>query len=249
MNSTFGALGVDLLVVGGAGIATLTVVLGLRRSLDLLPLPQDTRTNIARAFPVISVILVVAYCLFSITTFFGDYPAILPIALLVVLVAFGLAFWSVARDTLFGIFLRVEGSCQVGQKVRIGSISGRVVSLGSRAMSLETQEGDIAVIPYGSIGKDAIVRTSSAEQPAAHSLTLPLPSEGRREQLIATVHRAALENHWASVAREPEIRAMGEHLHITVYALDAQHIPDVEKAVTSAHRKATQETEPPAERG
>src|SRR5690606_10479405 len=94
--------------------------------LDILPLGDDRRASLARLRPLVGVTLALVFGLFSAHALFSRYPDVLPIALLLVLVAFFVGSRNLVRDFFAGVALRAEQSFQIGDQIRVGETHGRV---------------------------------------------------------------------------------------------------------------------------
>lgn len=136
------------------------------------------------------------------------------------------------RDLLAGVALKAGRVCQVGDRVRIEGIEGRVARMGYRVLVLETTRGDEVVLPYGRVAREAVVRTRTADGVASHEFTLQLPPQLSTAEARERIRRAALLCHWAAVAREPEVAQTGDaELAVTVFSLDPEHATEIERAV------------------
>jgi hypothetical protein len=68
-----------------------------------------------------------------------------------------------------------------------------------------------------------------------HAFVLEQPADADFAHLKRHVIRAAMRSHWASVVHAPKVeRREGNHIEVSVYALDADHAPVVEAAVRRA---------------
>lgn len=233
--SGLGAIALDVAWVLIWGALIYASLRGLRWFVDLLPLSRSRRELVARASPVIATLVALVFALFAAGSVFGGHPQALPFALVLVVAAFVAAGWSAIRDFVSGVVLKAEGVCDVGDHVRIGKLEGRIETMGLRAMTLETVDSDVAVVPYGTLARESIVRTHAVESGQAHAFRAPLPKSLSLAEARTRIRAAALGNHWASFVREPEIvgKDAGE-IEVTVYALDPDRAPEVESAVRRA---------------
>ncbi|GEM_PF-2733190 len=239
MSWGHGGLALDLLWIVLWGVLLTFLYQGAFRAVELLPLGDDRRGAIARSKPLAGLFVALIYCLFTAQTLFAQFGNIQPIALLLVVTAFFVGSRNLVSDVFSGIALRAERSCQVGDHVRIGSIQGKITAMGTRAISLETQEGENALIPYAEATKIPIVRIQAVEGGASHSFDHQVSEKLSFAKLVQVVERAALAQHWGSIARPPEINRGSEGLiKITVFSLSSAHVAEVELAVKKALTKA-----------
>jgi small-conductance mechanosensitive channel len=155
--------------------------------------------------------------------------------LALVVAGFAFAAWPAARDVLAGVSLKAGRVCHEGDHVRFGDLEGRVVSMGYRVLTMETTNGDQAIVPYSRIAREALVRTRSLGGVSAHRFELDVATPGAFSELRSRIAEAALLSHWCAFTREPEVRPLGEGgVEVTVFSLDAHHGPDIEAAVRAS---------------
>lgn len=233
-------LSFDLIWVFAWGVGLGFVHWALIWVLDILPLGDDRRASLARLRPLVGVAFALIFGLFSAHALFSRYPAMLPIALLLVLVAFFVGSRNLVRDFFAGVALRAERSFQIGDHIRIGETRGRVTDLGPRAIALATPEGDSALVPYSQAATLPILRTRSVDRSASRTFKLKSPGAVPFATACRQIERAALLHHWGSVARPPEVSPAADGgLEVTIFALAQEHTDDVEKAVRKAVEGAT----------
>jgi hypothetical protein len=208
-------------------------VLGI--ALDYVPVGPDRRETLARARPLAGTLIVLLYLLFAVGVVFKAQPSQLPAALAFVVVGFVVASWTVVRDVVSGVFLKAGRVCRVGDHVRIGNVEGRVERMGLSVLVIETREGDEAVLPYSSIARQSILRTPVIDNVAPHVFCVEAPAGLPLPELKALIRLHALNSHWSSIARQPDVEATsGGAFEVTVFALDADHAADVEATVRRA---------------
>lgn len=221
-----------LLLLGG--IAVIWGVRALFALARLSPLPPLLKDWLARVAPAIELVVGVAYVASSLAYLFEHdrWFAWIVLALFVALVVLS---WSALYDLVSGVAFRVAQVCHEGDLVQVGDVEGRVLRIGTRALVLQTREGDEAVVPYGAIARRALRRTQSVHGAYVHAFELDQPVEEGFAELKQRVIDAALRCHWASVVHEPKVeRREGTRIEVTVYAHDADHAPRVEAAIRRA---------------
>lgn len=241
MKPDLGAVSVGWVWLLAAGAALVGLLALARVVLDLTPMSPAWRSRVGRARPVVALLVVVLYALYATRALFGAERRALPFAVAVVVAGVLAASWSTLRDLLGGVSLKAGRVFQTGDRVRIGDVEGRVARLGYRAVVVETARGDEAVIPYGRVLADTLVRTHTPGSVVPHEFHVELPPRLGYRAASALIRRAALLSHWSSVARDPELRLDGTVLHVTVFALDRDHAPEVEDSVRAALGASTRE--------
>ncbi|MGF1469330.1 MAG: mechanosensitive ion channel domain-containing protein [Sandaracinaceae bacterium] len=220
----------DLLI----GAVLFVVLRGLRVLLDYLPLSPERRRRARRAYPVVAGSAALLYFLWVAATLFGDRPERLALAVAAVLAATVAASWFAIRDVVAGVVLKAGRVVQVGDRVRIGEVEGRVERMGLRQVVIASGGGEEAVLPYRVVAAGPVSRTPVTDHGAVHVFEVPVGGRSVSE-LKVRIREAALLSPWATLARRPEVEARGEdRLVVTVFALDADRAADVEGAVRAA---------------
>lgn len=235
-GSVLGDIGASGWDLGAALILALLVVAllrGARFAIDVLPALAPRREALARAFPLVAAAIGVLYLLFAAGLVFERYPQHFPIAVAVILGVTIAASWFAVKDLVSGIVLKAGRVLRVGDRVRAGALEGRVARMGHRVLVVETARGEEAIVPYSTLAREAVVRAPLGARIAPHTFTLatarPMP------EAKAAIKEAALVCHWAALGRDPEVVALEENrFEVTVYALDADRVRDVERAVRRA---------------
>jgi small-conductance mechanosensitive channel len=127
----------------------------------------------------------------------------------------------------------------IGDRIRIGDLRGRVQRLGLRAATIETIDGELALVPYRRIAAAIVFRDpaddAGADRSAFHVFRVPVPDHRTIPEVKRAVREAALLCHWSSIARPPEVAAAEDgHVEITVFPVDADHVTDLERLVRRA---------------
>lgn len=203
-----------------------------RFAIDVVPVAGHRRESLRRAYPIVAGAAGVLYLLVAAGLLFERYPQHFPLAVAVILGLSIAASWFAVRDLVSGIFLKAGRVCRVGDYVRVGEVQGRVERMGHRVLVVETAHGEEAIIPYSRIAQEAVLRTPVAERGTLHVFELSLPNHPPVAEAKHRIRESALRSHWAALAREPEIAVLdAERFEVTIYALDADHVREVEDAV------------------
>jgi small-conductance mechanosensitive channel len=224
-----------------AVVGTLLLVAGwvYRSVIDFLPMGRTRREALDRGTPVLGTGAGLLYALYVARTLLEGHEEYLLGVLMLIVGAFVFASWFAIRDVINGMFLKAGRITSIGDHVRIGDVHGRVEHMGLRTMTVETSSGDEAILPYSTIARDSIMRTPSTENTALHTFAVGLPRGLSVVDAKTRIRHAALQNHWTSLVREPDISfGNDEQLEVSVFALDVDHGPAIETAVRAALAKA-----------
>jgi hypothetical protein len=235
MIGTLRTIGLDCVVVFG-GVAALVAIMRLGRALiDALPLSRARQVLVARMRPLAAATLIAIYALLATRWVLesGDRREWFAFALVLGVAAS--ASWTVLRNALEGVYLRVGRTFAVGDRVEIAGVQGRVHRMGIRALVLETIDGQLAIIPYRTVASGTIRREPFRQQSAFHVFRVAIPEHRSIPELKRAVHEAALLCHWSSTRRVPQVTATDDgQLEITVFPVDANHVTEIERSVRSA---------------
>lgn len=226
-------------VLGGVLLAWL--LRGLVALVEMGPVPPRVKLSIVRFAPVVELTVAVAYVASALVALQADEPAFAwtLIALVATLVVFS---WSSLYDLVLGVAYRTAAVCHVGDQVRVEDVEGRVLEVGTRALVLQTREGDEAVVPWGRVARRTLRRTQSVSGAYVHAFVLDEPAGEDFAELKRRVIAAAMQCHWASAVHEAKVeRRVGGTVEVSVFAHDSDHAPIVEAAVRHALRAGVAE--------
>jgi small-conductance mechanosensitive channel len=226
----------DCLVVIAGAIGVVAALRFGRAALSAIPMSRAGHALVARLRPVAGVVVIAVYVVLSARWILdtGDTREQLAFAGVVGLAA--AASWSSLRDALEGVYLRAGRTLDVGDRVRIGDIRGRVQRLGLRTATIETIDGELALVPYRQVAVATLFREPGddpgAERSAFHVFRVRVPDDRAIPEVKRLIREAVLLSHWSSIARPPEVAAAEDgHVEITVFPVDLDHVTDLERIV------------------
>ena len=188
---------------------------------SVVPMSKDRRQTVRRVGPVVTAVLALTYAFIAGRILFDQFPNYVPAVLLGIIgVAVGLS-WSVLRDFVSGFFVRAGLLARVGDRVKVGGLEGRVERIGIRALTLETADGQEAVLPYSEMVGRPLQRSRDVSGSGLVRAVVPIPDGRDVAWARGRLREASLSNHWCSSIREPEINLTDDgRLEVTVSALD-----------------------------
>ncbi len=205
----------------GLALGLLLFVRGLRFGLQIAPMSSARRRSLEQAFPMVELIVSILYLVAGVQLLFERQPKLASLAVLGFLFG-GLWLARIALMALLtGVFLRTNGSLVRGDWIQVEAIEGHVTWLGTRALSVKTSEGDVAMIPYSRLSGQAMVRTPRIDGAHRHAFRLEGPLASSDGPAAERIRHLAWLCHWSSPAREPLVRSEGEGgYEVTVFALE-----------------------------
>jgi small-conductance mechanosensitive channel len=243
-HALFTALDFAMLVLLGAGLALVLVL--LRAVLRLIPMNRSLRALTDRAAPVVGLAMAIAYLGFVIRLLFREERQLVSALLALLIVALVALGWGSIRDLVAGVVVKAGQSLRIGDHVRVGDVGGRIVALGYRVVTVETPDGEQAIVPFHTLSKGIVQRSQAAGSAHVHVFTLPASGRLSLAEIKQAASEAALRCHWASVVHPPkfEVDENGK-LEMTVYALHPDYALEIESAVR--HATSAMTASPPRE--
>jgi small-conductance mechanosensitive channel/CRP-like cAMP-binding protein len=110
----------------------------------------------------------------------------------VVAIVLGLALQSTLADVFAGIAVDIEAPFQVGDRIFLGDIEGRVIETNWRSIRVQTDDDDIAVIPNSVMAKLQIVNRNVPSRRRAVSANVRCPVTVDPERVIRVLHDSIL---------------------------------------------------------
>ena len=222
-----------LALFGGALL--LVIMRAAEGAIKLLPVTRAQKSTLQRFAPLLGVVVVVSYLLFVARVVVGSGREFDVLVLPLVLAGLLAAGWRPVKDVVNGVVLKAGNVCSVGDTICVGDVRGRVVGMGYRVVTLETQAGEEVVIPYTSMAGESVSRVPVLRGAQAHVFDLHVQGEFDSAEIMAKIQRSALLCHWSSVVRSPEVRILsGGTFQVTVFPLVAERAPDIEQKVRRA---------------
>lgn len=224
--------GTDLGLVLLLGLALASAAALARWLVRLIPMGAQRRKAVDRIAPVVAAAVGFVYLVLAARIVFDQFPSYVPIALILLLGAWVGISWFALRDFMAGVILRSGRVVEVGDRIEVDGVVGRVETLGLRTMTVQTKSGDEAVVPYGRAAQASIKRSPVRDGVSPYMFRLAVPEAADLVVFQRRVRETALISHWSSPVREPQVSVLGPgELEVTVYALDADHGPAIEATV------------------
>ena len=226
--------GFGLLTMFLSALALLAVLASLRYLWSVLPVAKSTREKLQRAQPIFELGIGVLYLLLF-PFVFSEQPEYASFLLgLLVLAVVGVS-WFALRDFVHGLVLKTGDVIRENDQVEFDRNRGRVRQMGYRVLTIETPSGKELVVPYSQISKQTLTRTRQHASLHRHRFRIEMPVEATWTEVANTVRARAMEHHWSSFSREPEIQeAQDGRMEVGVFTLDPQHGDEIESVVRRA---------------
>ena len=111
----------------------------------------------------------------------------------IVAIVLGLALQNTLADEFAGIAVGIEAPFQVGNRISLGkNMEGQVVEMNWRAVRIQTDGADIAIVPNSVVAKLEIVNRSVPYRTRSDSVRLSCQQSADSDRVIAVVNEAIL---------------------------------------------------------
>lgn len=187
---------------------------------------------ITKFLPVILRLAVLLFC----ALFIFSLVAPNPISGTVVVLLSITASWSYIRNFISGLFLLLDGSLKIGQKIHVGEYKGTIAAFKSGQVVLDLEAGEQLNLPYVNLMEGPLVIKSPSKKVISHSFELeiakPCDLELEKEKLrtvIATIP-------WLLPESNPNIDVLAQNEHsyklkLIVQGIDKRQLEMTEEAI------------------
>jgi hypothetical protein len=157
-----------------------------------------------------------------------DGPRAFGRVLALVVVAVAALPWL--RSVFYGVVFALEGRHRPGDDVQVGTVKGRIVGVGLRAMTVRAPDGTDADIPYERLACETVMRLNLGAHDTPCELEVEIPENLAPTRAAELARQAAALSRFASprcppevffVPRDGQVHAL--RLRIRGYLFDREH--------------------------
>ncbi|HAS39081.1 MAG TPA: hypothetical protein DCS93_01315 [Microscillaceae bacterium] len=193
-----------------------------------IPNRQNRHLKFERLLPVIEGVVWFAWVIWGVQGVFnskGLYTIIILLIIVIVLIA--MSRFAI-RDFIAGVILKLEGAFNIGERIKIRDVEGRVKELGYFGVKLENFQGEIITLPYSSVSGVKRILSKSSDKIKNHTFTLQLPKKYAVTETIEKAKSTILNTPWASITQKPHIKLLDENgeaytFEVIVYSLHQRY--------------------------
>ena len=157
-----------------------------------------------------------------------DGPRALGRALGLIVLAIAALPWL--RSVFHGLVFALELRYHLGDDLQVGTVKGRVVALGVRALTLRAPDGTDAVVPYERLTSETVIRLNLVAHDTPCELAVEIPATLPPARAVVLARQAAALSRFASPRVSPEVflsprdgRVTELTLRIRGYLFDREH--------------------------
>lgn len=160
--------------------------------------------------------------------------SIYPMVLFLLIALLSILFvWFILRDIIAGIVVSGRKQLQINHRIRLKDLSGKIIEKRTTHVTIRTDNGDLARIPYSRLSGEVFPERSEETGSDFHSILLSVPKNNTPEQLQAILARNVMSIPWASAGTAPIVRLKDEtdsvcNFEILIRSLNSKHAARVE---------------------
>lgn len=146
------------------------------------------------------------------------------------LVVLAIAALPWLRSVFHGLVFALELRYHLGDDLQVGTVKGRVVALGVRALTLRAPDGTDAVVPYERLTSETVIRLNLVARDTPCEIEVEIPAGLTPARAVALARQASALSRFASPRVSPEVFLGPRHgrvteltLRIRGYLFDREH--------------------------
>lgn len=186
-------------------IGIFVVLRYLSRVLRTVSSGQGVSRALARVFPLIELVVWLAFGLWVINRLFSDlvfYPILVSAVAVIIVLIVG---WYFLRDFISGIILKAEIPFERNQQIGVHSNQGVLRRVGYRTIEIETHNGELVKIPYSQLASGTIHLYNKNDSLQGHEAKLAVSSSIPIQEARDRIKKVLLLLPWVAVNKEPTI--------------------------------------------
>lgn len=198
-----------------------------------VPERKNRTLKFERLLPVFEGIIWFSWVIWGVQGVFNNklvYSLIILGLLVVIILSLS---WFAIRDFIAGVILKLEGAFNIGERIKVKEMEGRVKELGYFGMKLENFQGEIISVPYSSVSGVTRVQSKSNDKVKNHSFQLDLPKKHAPAETIEKIRESILNTPWTSITKTPHVQLVSDSdnyytFDIIVYSLHSRYFQKIE---------------------
>lgn len=150
-------------------------------------------------------------------------------------IGIGLGLQGIANNFISGLIILIERPIQVGDRIEIGQVTGRVVAIGSRATRVLTNDNIAIIIPNSKVVSENVVNWSYENQMVRLKVPIMVAHETDTRLVERLMLAAAAENKDILDMPAPVVRLVrmdpeGLYFELRVWSTERLHKPTTLKS-------------------
>jgi hypothetical protein len=196
------AIAVLQMAIAGAFLYILLRV--LRRGLEILPF-RKVRRGCLRIFPLFESFTWLYYFVWSLGLFLQERLSY-SIALWIVGASIAVWLsWFCLKDAVAGIVVKLQDADEGAVRLRVGSVEGRVRSMGYLTVLIELDSGETVRLPYSRIVGEPRWKRRLEEITNQHRFEITTVKDADVAVTLRKLRTSVLNSPWSSAREEPRV--------------------------------------------
>jgi len=190
-------------------------------------------------------IIWIVYIFWATNFLFGEMFFYQYIVYALIFIIAGFVAWFLVKDIFAGIFFRINHNLKTGSFIRIGDLSGQIISQQlTHLRILIPGDGQIQRLPYSGIINGVITELAYPGALEEHTLHVRIDrSQGSTNEAESLIRSVILNSAWSNLKEEPAIKYIketenGYFFEITLLSVNKKQIKFIElsfEGVPSLH--------------
>jgi hypothetical protein len=156
------------------------------------------------------------------------------------------AAWIGLRDFVAGAIFKTNRNLNLNDTIKVGEYHGKIMKFTSNKLVLEAESGEIIYLPYVSLFGKTIIKSHPAETILNYTFRFEIPKDADIRQTTEKVYHDIINLPWSSLKKEPQVKPLHETengfmLEATVFSMEKEYFPEIEKAVKRRFFKDTKQ--------
>ena len=181
-------------------------------------LSQSIFNKIIVSVPILELVAWVAFIFWSTAYTLSNksYYPVLVVVLVIVLII--LLSWFLVRDFIAGVLLKSQQIYKSGQMIKTAQYSGRITRMGNLHLSLQTEQGESARIPYSVLSNSVIIKQKQ-DYADTNFFSITVPQSLSKEEWVKKLEADILSSPWVSTKANPIIKITEETIDSFVFSI------------------------------
>ncbi len=146
---------------------------------------------------------------------------------------FGLGSQNIVNNFISGLIIMVERPLKLGDIIEIQNITGKVLEIGARCVTVQTDDNINMLIPNSNILQEVIINWTHIDTTLKGSLILRIESNFTIKELDKIILDAM--NSHPNILKEPAAQIFYKSIYKTYYELEVEYWLDLVSSIKAKH--------------
>ena len=202
----------------------------------LLPLPKKAKHYTGYLLPIIELISWMGFAIWCLHFIFEEEAFSILIVLGILIILLLTPTWFLARDFLYGMFLKIQRKIELDSKIEIGDLKGVIVKTEYFTFDIKTENGNIHTVPYNKIRSEIIIKNVVNTHLEKQLITFNIPSNHDTNKIVGELKNTLINSPWVAASQDPiinNVRVENSNaiIEVVVYMLKKEHTEKIVKWV------------------